>query len=64
MRLERAYVMESVAEYTTTVSTPFEEPFVESGDGLVCEREMEILQRGDRRIDVKRRMWNGTLFMA
>jgi hypothetical protein len=56
MRFEREYVMESAAEYTTTVSTPFEELFVVSGDVLVCDREKEFLSRGEKRIDVKRRM--------
>ena len=64
MRLEREYVMESIAEYTTMVSTPFEEPFVVSEDVLLCEKEREFLSSGENRMDVKRRMWNGTLFMA
>ncbi|MGA9365060.1 MAG: hypothetical protein WBW16_11915 [Bacteroidota bacterium] len=45
-----------MAEYTTTVSTPFEEPFVVSGDVLVCEREREVLSSEKNRIHVKRRM--------
>jgi len=49
-------VIESIAEYTTTVSTPLEEPFVVSGDVLVCEREREFLSSGGNRIDPKRRM--------
>jgi hypothetical protein len=56
MRFEREYVMESMAEYTTTVSTPFEDPFVVSGGVLVCEREKEFPSSRENRIDVERRM--------
>jgi hypothetical protein len=56
MRLEGLYVMESIAEYTTTVSTPFEDPFVVSGDVLVCEKEKEFVSRVEKREDVTRRM--------
>jgi hypothetical protein len=40
--------MESAAEYTTTVSMPFEELSVVSGDVTACERERETLKREEK----------------
>jgi hypothetical protein len=48
--------MESAAEYTTTVSTPFEDPFVVSGDVTVCEREKGTLKREENERVVRRNM--------
>jgi hypothetical protein len=48
--------MESAAEYTTTVSTPFEDPFVVSGNVTVCEWEKGTPKREQKERAVRRNM--------
>ena len=57
-------MIESEAEYTTTVSTPPEGGFVVSLDTLVCEREKDMAKREKKRTEIEKTMWDGILLMG